>query len=288
MEKAALFAASARLATPKELDVCNRIPTSALQTLATLKHASATLVPNTFGKPNSCEFQFQPGTGTRLRVDLTVKRLPNSREALEAFGSDPRRNLVHTADTSDTVSTVGPHSKSAKAMHDTTVAELEVDETDSDAGDHPSFEYHLQSAALQAAGATVVPSSSSPEIPVAQGLTIVDKLILFSISYLLVPTIILVPVLLGILCILRRRRILRTGMPGMAHVESISDTGMTLNYRPVIRMRVTVTPNAGPSFETTIRKSVSRLSAPAMLVGQSLPVRIDPKNPKRIVFVNEP
>ena len=48
----------------------------------------------------------------------------------------------------------------------------------------------------------------------------------------------------------------QTGMGGTAEVLSIEDTGALINFNPVVRMKLRITPQFGPVFESTSQTAV--------------------------------
>lgn len=76
----------------------------------------------------------------------------------------------------------------------------------------------------------------------------------------------------------RQARVLKTGEPGMARILNVSDTGMTINDNPVVKLDVEVTPRRGPKYNTTTRVLVSRINPGAFSPGMEVPVKIDPND----------
>ena len=73
----------------------------------------------------------------------------------------------------------------------------------------------------------------------------------------------------------------------MARIDAVSDTGTTMNNRPMVRFDVTIKTGAGAEYPASTRVLVSRLIAPASLVGTSQPVRIDRDDPQRFIFLSQ-
>jgi hypothetical protein len=74
-----------------------------------------------------------------------------------------------------------------------------------------------------------------------------------------------------------------TGVPAKATVMKIEDTGMLVNYNPVVRMQLKVQPDFGIGFETTAEVAVSKIAVPR--VGDTISIKYDPANNSNIVVV---
>jgi hypothetical protein len=74
-----------------------------------------------------------------------------------------------------------------------------------------------------------------------------------------------------------------TGIPAQAEILAISETGMSINDDPVIRIDVQVRPANGQPYAATIKRLlVSRLEIPQYQPGKVIGVRFDPKDPSRV------
>jgi hypothetical protein len=81
------------------------------------------------------------------------------------------------------------------------------------------------------------------------------------------------------------RELQRVGEPADALVLDIWDTGITVNDDPVIGLNVRVERADGTTYEAKIAKSrVSRVHIPQFQPGQRVPVRVDPRDPKRVAL----
>lgn len=81
-----------------------------------------------------------------------------------------------------------------------------------------------------------------------------------------------------------RGELMREGIPGQARIESLAETGMLINNRPMVRMTLYVTvPGRAPY--TLEHKEVVPLIALGMIApGSTLPVVIDPTDPNRLAI----
>ncbi len=75
----------------------------------------------------------------------------------------------------------------------------------------------------------------------------------------------------------------QTGMPASAEVMSIADTGMLVNYNPVVKMHLKVQPQYGPGFETDVETAVSKIAIPR--VGDKINIKYNPANTSEILVV---
>ncbi|MCE1164380.1 MAG: hypothetical protein LWX07_03135 [Bacteroidetes bacterium] len=81
----------------------------------------------------------------------------------------------------------------------------------------------------------------------------------------------------------KKAQLMATGMGGTAEVLSIADTGTLVNYNPVVHLKLKVTPQYGPEFETEIQTAVSKIAVPR--VGDKLNVKYNPANTSELILV---
>lgn len=74
------------------------------------------------------------------------------------------------------------------------------------------------------------------------------------------------------------------GLDATAEVLSVADTGATVNMNPVVELKLTVTPTAGPAFETTARTMVSRIAV--LRKGDKLSIKYNPADVTQIFVVS--
>jgi hypothetical protein len=75
----------------------------------------------------------------------------------------------------------------------------------------------------------------------------------------------------------------QTGMPASAEVMSIADTGMLVNYNPVVKMLLKITPQYGAAFESTVETAVSKIAIPR--VGDKINIKYNPANTAEVLIV---
>ncbi|MDO8185678.1 hypothetical protein Q5424_23505 [Conexibacter sp. JD483] len=80
------------------------------------------------------------------------------------------------------------------------------------------------------------------------------------------------------------QRLMATGLIGQATVESLRDTGMTINDNPQIEFDLLVTVDGREAYPVTHRQAVSRLVLANFQPGASIPVRVDPADPTRVLI----
>lgn len=83
---------------------------------------------------------------------------------------------------------------------------------------------------------------------------------------------------------------IKNGIPADAVVESLAETGNTLSspsvgpYAPVLRFDLLVTPpGGGAPYRTQTEYAVPRTYMPMVMPGRQIGVKIDPKNPLKVV-----
>ena len=294
LQGTALTLAGAHLVPWPTENLCARVPAAELQTLVTLSPAGVTEENKSSEGNSTCTYSFLPlsslDANNEPRVVLTASLYINQAEAEAGVRTTlTSRPMLATADANDLILHVDDtKSNLAYALHRGMVGRVYVDSAEPTAAAHPSYAAHLEQAALLAAGARPLPGAALAAIPAAMPETALfsaKRSVLLFLSHYWPGVLALLVVLWLVRSRLRRRDLLVHGLPGQARVDSISDTGVTINNDPMIRLHVTITPQTGAPYQASESKVVSRLQMPASLVGQVLEVRIDPKNPQRFVFL---
>lgn len=75
----------------------------------------------------------------------------------------------------------------------------------------------------------------------------------------------------------------QNGMQGTAEVLGIEDTGTLINYNPVVRLKLMVTPSYGAAFEANGESVVSKIAIPR--VGDKINIKYNPNDTKQFVVV---
>lgn len=84
--------------------------------------------------------------------------------------------------------------------------------------------------------------------------------------------------------ILRNQKLLKTGEPGTALIKSVSDTGVTINNAPQVKIVLEVRPKFKPPYEATTKILVSRLQPDYYRPGMTVAVRINPDKPAEVAI----
>lgn len=79
------------------------------------------------------------------------------------------------------------------------------------------------------------------------------------------------------------RRIKAHGVEAEATILAVSDTGMTLNKNPYVKLRLRVEPIGLPAYETEAKAMVSRVAIPRP--GDGVRVKFDPEKPEDVIVV---
>jgi hypothetical protein len=75
----------------------------------------------------------------------------------------------------------------------------------------------------------------------------------------------------------------QNGMAGTAEVLSIEDTGTLVNFNPVVKLKLKVTPPYGAEYETTGQSVVSKIAIPR--VGDKINIKYNPNQLDQFVVV---
>lgn len=80
----------------------------------------------------------------------------------------------------------------------------------------------------------------------------------------------------------RSQRILATGVRAPAVVESMEDTGVTVNGRPLVSFGLVVRPADGQPYRLVHRQTLPRVPMGVVAPGVTVPVKVDPSRPRRL------
>jgi hypothetical protein len=75
----------------------------------------------------------------------------------------------------------------------------------------------------------------------------------------------------------------QSGMDGTAEVLSIEDTGALVNFNPVVKLTLKVTPLYGGEFDTSGQSMVSKIAIPR--VGDKIKIKYNPADSTQFVVV---
>jgi len=86
-----------------------------------------------------------------------------------------------------------------------------------------------------------------------------------------------------------QERLQRVGVDAMATVRGVHDTGGTITVggadNPIASLDLDVHRAGMPDVRTTTRTSVPRLFVPRLVLGATLPVKVDPADPSKVIVV---
>jgi hypothetical protein len=82
----------------------------------------------------------------------------------------------------------------------------------------------------------------------------------------------------------RAEKLLKEGEPGTALIKSVSDTGVTINNAPQVKIVLEVRSKFKPPYEAVTKVLVSRLQPDYYRPGMTVAVRINPKDAKEVVI----
>jgi Flp pilus assembly protein TadB len=80
----------------------------------------------------------------------------------------------------------------------------------------------------------------------------------------------------------RNRALLANGEPAPACILSASDTGVTVNDSPQVRLRLEVRPEGRPPYEAETTLLVGRLQVGMLAPRMPVRVKFDPADPSRV------
>jgi Protein of unknown function (DUF3592) len=80
------------------------------------------------------------------------------------------------------------------------------------------------------------------------------------------------------------RKLMATGDPARATVLALEETGMLINNQPLVNLKLQIVRHGQPPYEHTHQMVLSMLNLPQVQPGATIPVRVDPENPKRIAL----
>jgi hypothetical protein len=72
--------------------------------------------------------------------------------------------------------------------------------------------------------------------------------------------------------------------PGIAIIEAVTDTGMLVNFDPVVMLDLSVTVGGGEPYAVRIRQIVGKLYVARLVPGATLPVSVDAQDPYQVTI----
>lgn len=281
---------------------CSMVKASDVGVLLTLNQAEIKMEP---GEPDRFECDWKAISPFGEVGELRIRRYDMGihAEALHRMQQDfpsyweKKPALVQTNDPEDHAETIDGNE--VEAVHGQYKVELNVMRAEDAARAHPTWEYRLQRAALQAAGAVIVPTADLAPDPVQPQREPASEAArkyaehpdsgTLRWTICLVLLVLILVVYLGfyrtlIRPAIRRRRLNAIGLPGTARINSVTDTGTTINQNPLVKYNCTVMPQVGMPYQASTKEVTSRLQPAAIQVGTVVPVKIDPNDPQIFIF----
>jgi len=283
---------------------CSMVKASDVGVLLTLNQAEIKMRP---GEPDRFECDWEAISAFGEVGELRIRRydMGTHAEALHRMQQDfplyweKKPALVKTNDPEDHVETIDGNE--VEAVHGQYKVELNVERAEDTARAHPTWEYRLQRTALQAAGAVIVPTEGLAPDPVQPQREPASESARryaehpdsgtpwWTFCLLGFVLFVLLAVYFGVYRTMirpaiRRRRLNAIGLPGTARIDSVEDTGTTINENPLVRYDCTVMPEVGMPYQASTKELTSRLHPAAMQVGTVVPVKIDPNDPQIFLF----
>src|SRR3954454_21538489 len=77
--------------------------------------------------------------------------------------------------------------------------------------------------------------------------------------------------------------LMANGRVGTATIGAVRQTGLWVNENPQVEMDLDVTVEGLPSYSTTHRQVIAQIAIPQFQPGATVPVRVDPDNPTRLI-----
>lgn len=82
----------------------------------------------------------------------------------------------------------------------------------------------------------------------------------------------------------KAQMLMATGVVGQATIDSVTDTGVTINENPQIALGLTVTVPGKDPYQATLTQVVSRLAIAGYQPGATVPVRVSPDDPQVLMI----
>jgi protein-disulfide isomerase len=82
----------------------------------------------------------------------------------------------------------------------------------------------------------------------------------------------------------KAQMLMANGVVGQATIDSVTDTGVTVNENPQIALALTVTIPGKDPYQATLTQVVSRLAIAGFQPGSTVPVRVSPDDPQVLMI----
>jgi hypothetical protein len=78
--------------------------------------------------------------------------------------------------------------------------------------------------------------------------------------------------------------LMASGIVGEARIDSVSDTGATINDNPRVQFNLTVTIPGRKPYPSMLIQVVSRIAIGSFQPGATVPVRVSPDDPQSLII----
>lgn len=82
------------------------------------------------------------------------------------------------------------------------------------------------------------------------------------------------------------RNVLENGIPAVAKILSVRQTGVMLNNQPQIEFQLEIHPPSGIPYQAQAKAVVALVNIPQFQPGVEVPVKIDPTDQTKVVLVS--
>ncbi|MGD0165727.1 MAG: hypothetical protein ABSC51_00350 [Gaiellaceae bacterium] len=82
----------------------------------------------------------------------------------------------------------------------------------------------------------------------------------------------------------KTQMLMTTGVVGQATIDSITDTGVTINENPEVAFGLTVTIPGRDPYQATLKQVISRLAVAGYQPGATVPVHVSPDDPQVLMI----
>ena len=80
------------------------------------------------------------------------------------------------------------------------------------------------------------------------------------------------------------RSVLASGIPAMARIVNVRQTGMMVNNQPQIAFQLEVHPPSGSAYQVETKAVIPMINIPQFQPGAEIPVKIHPADPSKVVL----
>ncbi|MCW2952891.1 MAG: hypothetical protein JWQ48_2061 [Conexibacter sp.] len=80
------------------------------------------------------------------------------------------------------------------------------------------------------------------------------------------------------------QRLMATGILGQATVQSLRDTGLTIDENPQVEFDLLVSVDGWEPYVVSHRQAISRIVLANFQTGSQVPVRVDPSDAQRVLI----